>query len=202
MQVVTVETVRKRAVAVACAVLVAWFAAALPARAQDPEPPPFRYEVPRWLPAPRHPGSPAWRPHAGSRPSGHRPRAASAHEQVLAAVNARRERAGCPAVRPRTALDRVAEDHSAQMARRHRLVHADLRGRSLADRIEAAGYRLALAAENIAAGPATGKEAVAVWMGSRPHRRHIVNCRFTHAGVGVARSSGGPYWTLLLAARH
>ncbi|UXI77147.1 CAP domain-containing protein, partial [Streptomyces vinaceusdrappus] len=98
------------------------------------------------------------------------------------------------------ALDRAAQKHSAAMARSRRLTHTGADGSSPADRMRAAGYRVGSAGENVAAGSDTAEAAVAVWMRSAPHRDILLTCRYTHAGVGRAKGSGGPWWTLDLAS--
>ncbi|MBD2819039.1 CAP domain-containing protein [Streptomyces parvulus] len=111
---------------------------------------------------------------------------------MIAAVNRRREEAGCSPVRLHAALDRAAQKHSAAMARSRRLTHTGADGSSPADRMRAAGYRVGSAGENVAAGADTAEAAVAVWMRSAPHRDILLTCRYTHAGVGRAKGSGGP----------
>jgi uncharacterized protein YkwD len=119
---------------------------------------------------------------------------------MVAAVNRQRKKAGCSPVRRHTALTRAARGHSAAMARRHRLTHTGADGSSPADRMRAAGYRVRSAGENVTAGSGTAEAAVTVWMRSAPHRAILLTCRFTHAGVGRAQGSGGPWWTLDLAS--
>lgn len=163
---------------------------ALLAWAGPPVPiPPPHYQVPLW-PAPR----PFQEPRDGTASS--RDDAAA---EVVAAVNRHRTRAGCAPVRLRTSLNRAAQAHSADMARRQRLTHTGSDGSSPAARMRAAGYHPRHTAENIAAGVGTPQAAVRTWMDSAPHRAIILTCRYTHAGVGVANGDGGPWWTLDLA---
>lgn len=122
--------------------------------------------------------------------------------RMVAAVNRQRRQAGCSPVRLHAALGRAARAHSAAMARGHRLTHTGADGSSPADRMRAAGYRVASAGENVTAGSGTAEAAVAVWMRSAPHRDILLTCAYTHAGVGRAKGSGGPWWTLDLASRR
>ncbi|WP_157993156.1 CAP domain-containing protein [Streptomyces sp. Go-475] len=180
-----------------------------------PTPPPH-YEAPLW-PAPRPFQQPqgSWesresdesREPDGSGPS-RKPRDGTAYSrddtaaQVVAAVNRHRTRAGCGPVRLRASLNRAAQAHSADMARRQRLTHTGADGSGPAARMRAAGYHPRHTAETIAAGVTTPQAAVRTWMDSAPHRDIILTCRYTHAGVGVADGGGGPWWTLDLATGH
>ncbi|MGI5529823.1 CAP domain-containing protein [Streptomyces syringium] len=127
---------------------------------------------------------------------------ASGRVHTLKAVNDRRRAAGCPPVRLRRALNRAAQRHSASMARQHRLSHSEPGGSSPARRMRAAGYHPRYAAENLASGHTTAREAVDAWMHSPRHRDVVLTCRYAHAGVGVAAGEGGPWWTLLLGNGH
>ncbi|MFD5476033.1 CAP domain-containing protein [Streptomyces hawaiiensis] len=184
----------RRAALALGATLLAW------AGPPVPMPPPY-YEAPLWpLPAPGP--LPAPRPlqprddTAYARPARVRDDVAA---EVVDAVNRHRARADCRPVRLRTSLNRAAQRHSADMARRQRLTHTGTDGSSPAARMRDAGYHPGHTAENIAAGPRTPESAVRTWIDSPEHRAIILTCRYTHAGVGVANGGGGPWWTLDLA---
>ncbi|CAM5281259.1 hypothetical protein STENM36S_09130 [Streptomyces tendae] len=188
-------------------VLMALCTAAVPAWAgPPPEPrPPAPYRAPlwpvpepgRWQPAPG-PAAPGARDAGGGRP--HKTRPGTADSRMVAAVNRERRKAGCSPVRQHRALTRAARGHSAAMARSGRLTHTGADGSSPADRMRQAGYRVASAGENLTAGSDGAEAAVAVWMRSAPHRHILLTCRYTHAGVGRVKGSGGPWWTLDLAS--
>ncbi|MEU3898904.1 CAP domain-containing protein [Streptomyces sp. NPDC045251] len=194
---------RRHALAL-CAVLTALHVVQGPAWAGPPPAPtpPTPYRAPLW-PVPE-PGR--WQPAPGqsasdssvSRP----PKGGSgtADARMVDAVNRQRKQAGCSPVRLHGALDRAAQKHSGAMARTRRLTHTGTDGSSPADRMRAAGYRVGSAGENVAAGSDTAEAAVTVWMRSAPHRDILLTCRYTHAGVGRAKGSGGPWWTLDLAS--
>jgi len=197
----------RRTVLVLCAVLTALHAAAVPAWAGPPPAPtpPTPYRAPLWpVPEPGRwqsaPGPAASGPAAaeGTRPQAGRPGAVD--DRMVAAVNRQRKKAGCSAVRLHAALSRAARKHSAAMARNRRLTHTGADGSSPADRMRAAGYRVGSAGENVTAGSGTAEAAVTAWMRSAPHRDILLTCRYTHAGVGRAKGSGGPWWTLDLAS--
>ncbi|MER5479795.1 CAP domain-containing protein [Streptomyces sp. NPDC002734] len=173
------------------------------------DPPPHRHEQPLWTPhhlvpwlfdgrqgRPHRPGDgiAPWRPRPQS------PGRASARSRVLSAVNQQRARAGCRPVGGRRALHRAATGHSAYLSRLGRLSHRGRGGSTPWQRVRATGYRPGPVGENVVAGPAGPRRAVRSWMRSAPHRAVILNCRYTHAGVGVVRGRGGPWWTLVMAS--
>lgn len=163
-----------------------------------PMPSPY-YEAPLWpLPAP----GPVQPPRADTTYSPPDRSRGDAAAEVVAVVNRHRAETGCGPVRLRPALNRAARRHSADMARGQRLSHTGTDGSSPAARMRAAGYQPRHSAEVIAAGAGTPEAAVRTWMDSDPHRAIVLTCRYTHAGVGVAGGSGGPWWTLDLATGH
>ncbi|MFF8014100.1 CAP domain-containing protein [Streptomyces sp. NPDC007929] len=121
---------------------------------------------------------------------------------VVDAVNRQRARADCRPLRLRSALNRAAQRHSADMAREQRLTHTGSDGSSPAARMRDAGYHPGYIAESIAAGPGTPESVVRTWIDSPEHRDIILTCRYIHAGVGVANGRGGPWWTLDLATGY
>lgn len=112
--------------------------------------------------------------------------------QVLAITNAQRAAAGCKPLRVDPRLNRSAQRHSEDMARRRFFSHNNPDGQSFSDRERAAGYQ-ATGGENIARGQETAAEVMRVWMNSPPHRRNILRCEFTTIGVGYV--AAGHYWT-------
>lgn len=88
-------------------------------------------------------------------------------------------------------LAAIALAHSQDMAQNGYFSHRDPLGRDLMDRMQAAGIQLRAAAENLALGPRTGREAFTGWRGSPGHNHNMMNCLYTHHGVGIS----GDYWT-------
>ncbi|MCY7402002.1 MAG: CAP domain-containing protein [Nocardioides sp.] len=111
-------------------------------------------------------------------------------------MNAARADAGCGALSTDGALTAAAQGHSADMAANDYFSHTSQDGRSFGDRIRAAGYGGGAIAENIAAGQSSASSVMASWMDSAGHRANILNCSYSHIGVGVAQGgSMGTYWT-------
>src|SRR4051794_12907973 len=119
---------------------------------------------------------------------------------VLARLNADREKRALPLLRPSPSLTRAALWKSLHMAGHAYLAHADPApiARSVGQRLAACGYpsRLSGWGENIAAGYRSPSAVVAGWLDSPGHRRNIETRAFTTVGIGVAASpTGRLYWT-------
>lgn len=110
---------------------------------------------------------------------------------VVAATNAERREAGCPALDTDRRLTRAAQGHAADMAEDDFFSHTGEDGEEFDDRIRDTGHP-APGAENIAQGQSSAAEVVAAWMDSSGHRRNILNCSFTDIGVGY--DERGDYW--------
>ncbi|MFF6791798.1 CAP domain-containing protein [Streptomyces filamentosus] len=166
-----------------------------------PTPPPARAEARTSPRAPRGDG-------AGERADGLAPqtgavltapvtapaRAARYVQDVIALVNAERDRAGCGPLRAEARLSRAAQGHADDMAARDYYAHDDPEGRDGGDRISAAGYSWSAWGENIHKGPKTPERAMEDWMDSPAHRANVLNCSFRDIGVGVTLTADGPWW--------
>lgn len=130
-------------------------------------------------------------PAGGAAPQG----AAAGHiRRVVDLANAERAKAGCPALRVNSRLQKAAQGHADDMAARDYYEHDTPEGRSAGDRITGAGYRWSTWAENIHRGPKDPATAMRDWMNSPGHRKNILNCAFRDIGVGVNLRSNGPWW--------
>ncbi|WP_326644043.1 CAP domain-containing protein [Streptosporangium sp. NBC_01755] len=124
------------------------------------------------------------------------PGGSSTSEEVVRLTNAERQKGGCAPLVSDPQLRSAAQGHSADMAAKNYFSHTSADGRNLTARIKASGFSPVRAwAENIAMGQRTPAEVVRAWMNSSGHRANIMNCGYTHLGVGVANSSRGIYWT-------
>ncbi len=126
------------------------------------------------------------------------PSAAIAVESdVIAYINAERERAGLRPLAVDQRLMEAARIQAQQMMRLRRVDH-ELRGAKYPDlrsRFAAVGYRYRTAAENIAWNQRTARAVVAAWMSSRGHRANILDPGLTETGVAMVRNARGePYW--------
>lgn len=120
-------------------------------------------------------------------------------EAVVKLTNQARAANGCRPLVHDPKLHTAAERHSADMAARGFFDHDSPDGRDPGDRVRAAGFApISTWAENIAMGQRTAAQVVQGWLDSPGHRANIMNCAFTHIGVGHAAK--GPHWTQVFAA--
>lgn len=126
-------------------------------------------------------------PHVGPPPDG------DVVAMVVAGTNAERAAAGLTRLTVEARLTAAALAHSTDMAARDFFAHESPEGRSVADRVTAAGYAYRIVAENIAAGQRDAAEVVTGWMNSPGHRANILNPELRQIGVG--RAAGGTYGT-------
>jgi uncharacterized protein YkwD len=105
--------------------------------------------------------------------------------RIVQLVNAHRAVARLPRLAVSPCADRYAEDWSATMARTSAFRHRP------ALRTLLTGCRAGAAGENIAAGPVSADQMMAMWMRSPGHRANILSPRFTHIGVAAVPTAGG-----------
>ncbi len=128
---------------------------------------------------------------------------------VLARLNALREQPracgaapmpAAPALRWQALLAASADEHARELAQRDTLSHQGLKTRSLRERLHRAGYRMRLSGENLAAGPASLEEALALWLASPGHCENLMLAEFRDAGLACAAAPGRHerFWVLHL----
>lgn len=134
--------------------------------------------------------------------------------ELLQRVNARRatgascgSRGSFAATGPlswNAALTQAASAHSLDMALLAYFSHTSIDGRTLADRVNATGYRWRLLAENIAAGYPGVQAVVDGWMASDGHCANMLNPNLRDIGVACAAAGAtdrySNYWTMDLGA--
>ena len=114
--------------------------------------------------------------------------------QLLDAVNAVRARHHLIPLRRIPELDRVARDHSLDMARRNYLSHDSPEGANPVDRITRGNLDgFTLAAENLGKTNrgSPNREIVQGWLASPDHRRNLLSPPFNATGIGIARAADG-----------
>jgi uncharacterized protein YkwD len=137
--------------------------------------------------------------------------AASMHRRALSLVNAARAQGQhcgshslppAPPVRMSAQLSEIAREHALDMARHRYFDHQDLSGRSPADRVRAAGYRVELVGENIAYGTLSIEDAIGGWLKSPGHCENVLDPRYKEMGIGFAEQGSeghDVYWVQVLA---
>lgn len=126
----------------------------------------------------------------------------AAKAEAARAVISERTSKRLGALSPNPTLDTAAQDHACWLAERGAFSHQGQGGSQPWDRMEAAGYRPRVSAENIAWGQTTGAEVVADWMTSPGHRENILRRNVVEYGLGLAMDpdSGAPIWVMVYAA--
>ncbi|MES2179483.1 MAG: CAP domain-containing protein [Gemmatimonadota bacterium] len=123
-------------------------------------------------------------------------------EDVVIRTNAERAKLRLPALMRSPQLMRAAQLQADQMAARKTMEH-DLPGATyptMTSRINAVGYQMSSAGENIAEGQNSAEKVIASWMTSPHHRENIVATRFKEMGAGLAMDSNGRrYWAQVFA---
>ena len=109
-------------------------------------------------------------------------------------ANRARLDAGCGTLAWHGDVAAVAQAHSEDMVARDYFHHVDRMGRTPMQRVQAATIPVNAVAENIAQGHQTGAAVLNGWLDSPDHRRNLLNCQYTHHGVGLAGST----WTHVL----
>lgn len=114
-------------------------------------------------------------------------------EEVVKLTNAARAQQGCGALVHDAKLHAAADAHSADMSAKNYFSHTSADGRSFGQRLKDSGFAFTMAGENIAKGYTSAQAVVNGWLNSPGHRANIMNCKFTHIGVGHV--AAGQYWT-------
>ena len=113
---------------------------------------------------------------------------------LLDEVNAVRARHHLIPLQRMPELDRVALEHSSDMARRNYLSHHSPEGADPVDRITRGGVEgFTLAAENLGKTNRRdpGREIIRSWLSSPEHRRNLLTPPFNATGIGIARAADG-----------
>lgn len=98
-------------------------------------------------------------------------------------------------------LQRAAQEHATDMARRGVLTHEGADGSTVASRATRAGYSHRVIGENVAGGPVTAAAVVREWLNSPGHCENLMDPRFTQMGIAYAVNAAAPlgiYWSQVL----
>ena len=115
--------------------------------------------------------------------------AARVKAATLCLLNAERARAGAGPLRENPLLERAAEAHSLDMARRKFFEHVNPDGVSDAARIVHTGYPPIFIGENLAWGEeqeSAPAMIVRAWMNSPGHRENLLKPNYREIGIGLA----------------
>jgi len=117
---------------------------------------------------------------------------------LLDRINEIRRQAGAGALSRDQALDSAARTHSLDMAAADQLMHVSPTTGTPIDRVHAVGHETGEVAENVAM-HTSATEAQQALEASDAHLANMLNPRFTHVGLAVARDESGVYVTQVFA---
>jgi uncharacterized protein YkwD len=120
---------------------------------------------------------------------------------AAALISRYRAQNGLGPVSVNSRLNALAEKQARAMAAANSMSH-NVNGPFRA-RLDASGYFVRTAGENIAAGYEGFEEVLARWQNSAPHRRNLLMQGATQIGIGKAHAPGTRYkvfWSLIVAA--
>ncbi|DBA05299.1 TPA: hypothetical protein N0F65_007461 [Lagenidium giganteum] len=118
-------------------------------------------------------------------------------DELLAAVNAERQKAGLKPLCPNDKLQKAAQLHSEDQASHNFMSHTGSDGSSMTDRINRQNFKWSNLGENVAAGQQDVKSVMEAWMNSSGHRANILG-NFKFFGCGMAKNPNSQYkiyWT-------
>ena len=103
-----------------------------------------------------------------------------------------------PPLRTDPDLVRIARAYSCALLQRGTLSHQDPSGKTVGDRVLAAGKPYQAVGENLASSSGAGDPVdatIGAWMRSTGHRENILRPDFVETGVGACRSGQTYYFT-------
>ncbi|MEM7300434.1 MAG: CAP domain-containing protein [Pseudomonadota bacterium] len=114
-------------------------------------------------------------------------------------INQLRAANNAPLVTSNGTLRVAAAQQAALMAKHRKMAHTTGFGTSFARRMKRAGVTGA-SGENIASGYRTVEKVLESWMASPPHRKIMLNPRFSKFGMAVKLNErdNRPYWALVM----
>jgi uncharacterized protein YkwD len=124
-------------------------------------------------------------------------------QELLSHLNAERKARGMSALTLSAKLDKAAQGHACDNAKRKSISHTSSDGGTLKTRLRRAGYSFRTAAENTGRGFASGARAVEWWMHSPKHKDNILLRKAREVGVGIALSPAPDnklHWIIVVGA--
>lgn len=111
-------------------------------------------------------------------------------ERLLALTNEARTLRGRSALALDADLSRYAKAHSREMAEQGRLFHSE----DLAARLD--GLEWSVGGENVGVGSSL-THLQRAFLASKPHRRNILRSAYDHAAIGIVKSDGNLWVTVI-----
>jgi uncharacterized protein YkwD len=124
-------------------------------------------------------------------------------KELLSHLNAERKARGLSPLVLSAKLDKAAQGHACDNAKRKSISHTSSDGGTLKTRLRKVGYGFRTAAENTGRGFASGARAVEWWMHSPKHKDNILLRKAREVGVGIAVSPAPDsklHWIIVVGA--
>jgi len=102
-----------------------------------------------------------------------------------------------PALKWDKALEKAAQKHANDMARKDFFSHTGSDKSTVSTRVDREKFEWIIVGENIAMGQMDEETVVDGWMNSPGHCKNIMNPEFKY--IGVALSANGQYWVQVFA---
>lgn len=120
---------------------------------------------------------------------------------LLNSINDERAGRGLASLRSNPRLVSASQGHANYLAQLGGgLPHVGPNGQTLADRVDATGYRWGALGETLAAGITQPSSVVRAWIASPSHEQVIMSALFTEVGIAATFGQNGQiYWTLVAA---
>lgn len=118
--------------------------------------------------------------------------------EIAAGLNQSRRANGAAPLRFNRQLGQAAMVHACDMLENNFFDHRGSDGSNSQARVQNAGYRDCIVAENIAWGYPRSEQIVNGWLNSPGHRRNMLHPRVEEFGVGITQGPKGPYWVLIV----
>lgn len=131
------------------------------------------------------------------------PGADAMQKELLAHLNAERKAHGLSPLALSAKLDKAAQGHACDNAKRKSISHTSSDGGTLKTRLRRVGYGFRTAAENTGRGFGSGARAVEWWMHSPKHKDNILLRKAREVGVGIAVSPAPDnklHWIIVVGA--
>jgi uncharacterized protein YkwD len=131
------------------------------------------------------------------------PNADAMQNELLSNLNAERKARGLSPLALSSKLDKAAQGHACDNAKRMSISHTSSDGGTLKTRLRKAGYSFRTAAENTGRGFSSGRRAVEWWMNSPKHKDNILLRKAREVGVGIAVSAAPDsklHWIIVVGA--
>ncbi len=126
--------------------------------------------------------------------------AAAVESDVIDWINAERAKKGLSRLKANPALDKAAEAHACDIAKRGKLDHTGANGSNVKQRAKARGYASSTIVENIfKSGKTSAAAPTGYWRKSAGHWTNITNPAIEDVGMAVATDGTSNYYVFVAA---